>query len=90
MAAWPGQSRLLWSINEVALIEPLSIRVGFLESVQDVAQVGPSQFSVGFPFQAGPATVVNGVVHEHSRARALSLISSAQDRVFLKSLKEVQ
>ena len=51
---------------------------------------GPSQFSVGFPFQAGPATVVNGVVHEHSRAKALSLISRAQNRVVLESLKEVQ
>ena len=60
--------------------------------MQDVAQIGSSQFSVGFPLQAGPATVavVNGVVHEHSRANALSLISRTPESILLKSLKEVK
>ena len=58
--------------------------------MQDVAQIGSSQFSVGFPLQAGPATVVNGVVHEHSRANALSSINRAQQSCSSKALKEVK
>jgi len=68
---------LRWAISQVALIQSLSIGVGFLKSMQDVAEIRSGQFSIGFPFEAGPATVVNGVVHGHSRANALWWISGA-------------
>jgi hypothetical protein len=82
-------SLLRWAINQVALIQSLGIGVCFLKAMQDVAEIGSGQFSVGFPFEAGAATIVNGVVHEHSRANALWLISRARRNLSSKSLKEV-
>ena len=49
--------------TELTTVQPLSLGIGILQTLKDVAKVGDSQFSIRFPLQAGSATGIAGVGH---------------------------
>ena len=80
LAASDLRSIQIGAIREVALIDPLGIGIGLLQALKNVAQVCTCQFTVAFPFQAGSAAVVNGIVHGPLEVGELSARAAQRER----------
>ena len=65
LGAWLPQttSISIGPIREITLVDPLGIGIDLFQALKNVAQVCTCQFTSAFPFQAGSAAVVNGIVH---------------------------